>query len=170
MGCSMDEDFLGRMNIFYKAINQLWLSVYASLDHRVFELESGYQPRHSYFNAQRERITDDYPLPYIVLKGFCEFQVEPTCLSCFTEVRIKDVSLLNDPAFRDVPFDVWGEDDCYELLYRSGEDSISLSEAIADAEEQWLVVHFHLTWEQDGDDFYRFAKLLRKRGFFIQRN
>lgn len=166
----MGESLYKRMNVFYRGMEQLWTAVYASLDHRVFELESGYRPKHSYFNSEREQITDDYPLPYIVLKGFCEFQVEPTCLSCFTEVCVKDVCLLNDPAFRNIPFDVWGEDDYEELLYRSGEDSISLPEAIADAEEQRLVVHFHLTWEQDGDDFYRFAKLLRKRGFFIRKD
>jgi len=163
----MNEVFETQLNNYYRALENRWFYVYAALDHRVFSLQSEYREKHSCFDASGNRLTAEYPLPVIEVSGYCEFQIESDCLSCFSKLRKTDTAVLDDAAIRAYSFDVWGEDDYYTLLYRSVRDIASAAEFIADSSEDNLIVHFRMPCEIDAGDVYGFAKLLRKRGFYI---
>lgn len=163
----MENPFIQQLNDFYHDLNLHWIDLYTALNHRVFSLKSEYSEKHSCFDDAGERISSDYPLPLIEVEGICEFQVGPDHLSCFSKIQKQAVSVLDSQSFHTFPFDLWGEDDYYTLLYRTSRDSISVSAATAASDERRFVVHFRLPVHMEADKIYLFAKLLRKSGFFI---
>lgn len=150
----------------YHELDLKRIELFIGLDHRVFELESGW------YNGHYHRVEGDlwgmeyYPIAVISVKGYCDVEIGLDSIHVSTKRKRGEALSYSYEKVKQYPFEAFGVEEYRDDYRREGQSIEEMKQAIRACDEREIGFSFQLPWDTDGKAMYEFAKLLRREGFY----
>lgn len=138
----------------------------AFVKHSLFEIEYGWFNGHYSKNENGEYSYDHFPIPVISVKGYCDIEIGFEQISVSTKLKREKALDYSFSDMKGIPFEAYGVEDYLSDYYNSNMTLEELYENIKQSDEKEIGFSFIFSFEENGDKFYDFVKLLRREGFF----
>lgn len=163
----MDID---ELNQFYFRLRIKCNELVIGLHHRVFQVEWGWFSGHYEKDGDGEYSRNDYPIPVISVKGYCDIEVNPDCVTVTAKRKRRDV-LEGDfeksfDKLTAYPFEAFGVEGYLDDFYQPGMTLEQFRENVRNSRETEVGFSFRLDFDVTGEQIYEFAKLLRREQFY----
>ena len=127
-------------------------------------MEWGWFSGHYEKDGDGEYSRNDYPIPVISVKGYCDIEVNPDCVTVTAKRKRRDVlegdfekSFAKLTAY---PFEAFGVEGYLDGFYQPGMTLEQFRENVKNSREA------DLGFDVTGEQIYEFAKLLRREQFY----
>lgn len=162
----MDKQLLTEINAAYYQLEMKQAEIMRALFHRIFELESGWYSGHYHRSGNGKWYRESYPIPVISVKGLCDIEIHFNRVSVSTKLRRDTALAYSFEKFTGCKFEAYGVEDYLTDLYRAGQPVRELKENLRACNEKEAGFSFAFPFDAGAAQFYEFAKLLRREGFY----
>ena len=107
----MDKELLNEINAAYYRSEMKQAEVALALFHRIFVLESGWYNGHYHKNNTGEWQRGSYSIPVIVVKGFCDIEIQFDKISVSAKLKREAVLAYSYEKFSEYEFEIYGVED-----------------------------------------------------------
>lgn len=159
-------DVIAELNQVYRRFEFKGIQMLNGLHHRVFE------PKLSYYSGHYRRLedgsfaVDDFPIPVVEVKGYCDVEINLDCVTVTAKLRRVDALAHSYEKLMKYEFEAYGVEDYTSDYYHSGMTISELKDNIQNSDEREIGFSFRFDFNVDGDTMYEFVKLLRREGFY----
>ena len=158
------------LNQFYCRLNLKCAELVHGLRHRVFQVDWGWFNGHYEKDEDGEYYRNDYPIPVISVKGFCDIEVGPDAVTVTAKRKRRDI-LDGDfeKSFAKLAgyyFEAFGVEGYLDDFYQPGMTLEQFRENVKNSREADVGFSFRLDFDVTGEQIYEFAKLLRREQFY----
>lgn len=161
----ISQVLLNQMNTAYLQLEQKCGELVCVLNHRIFELESGWFNGHYQKDADGKWVRDAYPIPVITVKGLCDIEIQFDRISVSTKLK-RDVALeYSFEKLMKYEFEAYGVEDYLSDYYHPGQTVQELRDNIKASGETEIGFSVTFPFEVEGEQIFDFVKLLRREGF-----
>ena len=115
---------VAELNQFYFRLRIKCAELALGLHHRIFQVEWGWFSGHYEKDGDGEYSRNDYPIPVISVKGYCDIEVNPDCVTVTAKRKRRDVlegdfekSFAKLTAY---PFEAFGVEGYLDGFYQPG--------------------------------------------------
>ena len=161
---------VAELNQFYFRLRIKCAELALGLHHRIFQVEWGWFSVHYEKDGDGEYSMNDYPIPVISVKGYCDIEVNPDCVTVTAKRKRRDVlegdfekSFAKLTAY---PFEAFGVEGYLDGFYQPGMTLEQFRENVKNSREAEIGFSFRLGFDVTGEQIYEFAKLLRREQFY----
>ena len=161
---------IAELNQFYFRLRIKCAELALGLHHRIFQVEWGWFSGHYEKDGDGEYSRNDYPIPVISVKGYCDIEVNPDCVTVTAKRKRRDVlegdfekSFAKLTAY---PFEAFGVEGYLDGFYQPGMTLEQFRENVKNSREAEIGFSFRLGFDVMGEQIYEFAKLLRREQFY----
>lgn len=157
---------LNELNAFYSRLQTKCVEILTGMKHRAFECQWAWYNGHYYKNEAGEYAEALYPIPVISVKGLCDIEINPDCVTLTAKRSRTDTLDYSFAKFDGVYFEVFSVEHYLDDYYAPGITMKDFRERIRKSQEKELGFSFRFSFDVDGDRMYEFVKLLRREGFY----
>ena len=161
---------IAELNQFYFRLRIKCAELALGLHHRIFQVEWGWFSGHYEKDGDGEYSRNDYPIPVISVKGYCDIEVNPDCVTVTAKRKRRDVlegdfekSFAKLTAY---PFEAFGVEGYLDGFYQPGMTLEQFRENVKNSREAEIGFSFRLGFDVTGEQIYEFDKLLRREQFY----
>lgn len=159
----LDEE---NLNTIYKRLDLKCNELTRALNHRIFQIKSGYFNGHYYKKDNDEYTISYYPIPVISVIGYCDIEINLNFLSISSKLK-KDVALMFDyTKLNGYKFESFGVEEYLNDFYSKGFTYNDLIENIKKSNESEIGFCFYFDFDYSIEKIFEFVKFLRKNSFF----
>lgn len=131
----ISKDMLIELNDVYRQLEQKCCGLLHALNHRIFEVESGWYNGHYQKNADGKWVRNAYPIPVIAVKGLCDIEIQFDRISVSTKRKRDAVLAYSFDKLMDYEFEAYGVEDYLSDYYHPGQTVGDLKENIKASDE-----------------------------------
>ena len=157
---------LKELNAFYARLQAKCTELLSGIKYRAFESEWAWYNGHFYKNEAGKYAEALYPIPVISIKGLCDIEINPDCVSVTAKRSRADTLDYSFDKFAGIYFEAFSVEQYLDDYYASGISMEEFRERIRKSQEKELGFSFRFSFDVDGDRMYAFVKLLRREGFY----
>lgn len=160
------DEMKATLNELYRELEFQRIRVINALFHRVFELESGWYNGHYNRDENGEWIRDDYPIPVVSVKYFCDVEIYFDKIVVSSKLKRARALEYSYQKLQEYHFEAYGVEGYLDDFYRPWQNVQDMKGKIKKSKEKEIGFSFFLPLDIGEDDLYRFVKLLRREGFY----
>ncbi len=155
------------LNRIYYPIHMKAMGIFSAFVNRsLFECECGWYNGHYSKNENGDYSCDYFPIPVVSVKGVCDIEIGFEQIDVFAKLKRKQALEYSFADMKGIPFEACGVDDYLADYYNSDMTIEELYKNIKQSDEKEIGFSFIFSFEEDGERFYDFAKLLRRKEFY----
>lgn len=161
------KDELGNMlNQIYRELELKSVELTTALFHRIFEVQSGYYSGHYHKAADGQYVMDNYPIPVVSVKGYCDIEIDLDSISVSTKLKRTDALKYDYTKLRGYSFEAYGVESYLDDYYHEGQTVHDLISNIEKCDEKEIGFAFRFGFDVEKERIFEFVKFLRRSHFY----
>lgn len=162
----ISQDFLNEMNVAYRQLEQKYSELVCALNHRIFDLESGWYNGHYQKSADGKWARDAYPILVITVRGICDIEIQFDRISVSAKLKRDSALAYSFEKLTAYEFEVYGVEDYLSDYYHPGQTVEDMKNSIRASDETEIGFSFMFPFAVERQQIFDFVKLLRREGFY----
>ena len=163
---SKKDEFGALLNEIYRALELKSVELSVALQHRIFEVKSGYYNGHYNKTEDGRYAQDYYPIPVVSVKGFCDVEINLDNISVSTKLKRADALKYDYSKLKGYTFDVYGVEAYLDDYYHEGATIHDLVTNIGKSDEKEIGFAFYFDFDVGREEIFEFVKFLRRNSFY----
>ena len=160
------QDIIAELNQVYRRLEFKAIQLLNGLHHRIFEPKLSYYSGHYRRQEDGGFSVDDFPIPVVEVKGYCDVEINLDCVAVSAKLRRTDALEHSYDKLAKYEFEVYGVEDYCSDFYHPGMTISEMKDNIRHSDEKEISFSFRFEFDVDGGAMYEFVKLLRREGFY----
>lgn len=160
------QSMITELNRVYRRLETKGIQMLNGLRHRILEPKLRYYSGHYRRQEDGSFAVDDFPIPVVEVKGYCDVEINLDCVTVSAKLRRADALEHTYDKLARYEFEAYGVEDYCSDFYHPGMTISEMKENIQTSDEKEIGFSFRFDFEVDGNTMYEFVKLLRREGFY----
>lgn len=155
-----------QLNQIYEPLDKKCNEIIEAIPYRLFECKAGFYNGHFKKNADGQWNMSYYPLPVVMVKKYCEIEINIENIIISTKHRKEQILNYNHNKLNQYPYEIYGWKNLFHQYFCEGIPVEEAFQKIQASDEEEFGYSFVLPFDTDVNEIVEFIKFLREEEFY----